>query len=301
MKKPLLTLAISLTLAAPLSFAADNCQTTPAYDDHRKTVDARFAAHRAEMQKMRDAFRQQMPAAPRFQAVAQDQDWSKLAEQQRQQMEAQLKAQQAQFAAAQKQQAEFAKQMQEQAAKNPVQFPSFADAQKAHKEQVENMRKQQEERMKTFREQRAQFKPAAFPQAEQARKSRQEYSDTLRKQQLEQMQAMQDQMHKFIPGHVKPVSLLELDGLRDKTPEQRREFFKNLAEQQKSSSKAEFAQFETQMKGMREQFEKFTPVAHFSGHKDVKAEMEKRRAEMEKRRVEAEKRYQDRQACMNKV
>ncbi len=301
MKKTLLTLAISLTLASPLSFAANSDCASNAANDYRKNADARFAAHQAEMQKMREAFRSQRPAASGFQTVAQSQDWNTWNEQQRQHMEAQAKAQQEQFAAFQKQQAEYLKNRQERVAQQPAQ-PSYEEIQKAQQARIDQIRAQQDKQLKALREQAAQFQPQQHPQAAQsvadARKAHQAFAEQLRQQQVQHMQAMQQQMPSSMPG-MQTVDFAQMEELRHKTPEQRRDYFKSLAEKQKIHAQAEFAKFENKMKDMREQFEQQHPVAHFPQQQAFQAEFDKRRADSEKRRMDARQRAEARKACMS--
>jgi hypothetical protein len=308
MKKTLLTIAVSMTLATAFSQAAEkDCMVNAhANNDRQQAMQARFEARRAEMQKMHDMFRQNMPVAPVFQPAAQNQDWSKIAEQQRQQMEAQIKAQQEQFAAAQKQHADYLKQMQEQVAQYQpaVQMPSFADVQKAQQAHFEQMRAQQEKYLQAMRQQAAQYQPATYPFAgqnmEDVRKAHKEFAENMRKQQAQQFAALEEHMKQFMPG-LQTVSFADAEALRSKTPEQRHEYSKNLAEKQKTYAQALFAKQADYVKSMQEQFEQFSPVAHMPMYKDMQVEMQKHRAAAEKRRNQADARYQARQACMNKI
>ena len=296
MKKTLLTIAVSMALVTPFAQAADSkCVINPVNERHQ-AMQARFEERRAEMQKMRDMHRRQIPTAPHFQMpVAQNQDWNKVAEEQHKHMEAQIKVQQEQFAAMQKQHADYLKKMQEQVAKHQpaVQMSSFAELQKQQQAHFEQMRAQHEKHLKAVREQTAQYQPAAYPRAGQnikdVRKAHKEFADNLRKQQVQQFEAIEKHMKQFMPG-MQTMSFADAEELRSKTPEQRREYFKTLAEKQK-----------TYAKSMQQRFEQFAPVAHFPQHKEMQMEMEKRRVAAEKHRQEAEKRYQDRQACVNKA
>ncbi len=295
MKNSLLTIAVSLTLVAPLAPAADgSCEHN--FTDRQQAMQARFAARQAEMEKMRAGYQQPFPFSPYLQApVAQPfPAWSN--------NEAAMKAQQAQFQAMRERQEAHLKQMQQQMAQAKPWMPSMAEAQKQQQAHLDQLRAQQDKQVKALRAQNAQ-RQAARPQPPVAptREAQKALVDNLRQQQMQQIQAFENQMKQMTPG-LYPANAVNPEALRNQTPEQRQAYFKDLAvKQQAQAQQAEFAKQQAYINSQRGQFEQFSPVTQMPYYQAFQAEANKRRAQAEQRHQAAEKSRKEREACAKPV